>query len=380
MGKLLRVLVIFFLLLSAGALTLGYMLFGKRELLKGRTQKLEKTIIQLGPTLEAASASADRRPEYPARDISPVTSEVIETPELSTFWDTYSNAVEMVDQATLDLNKKRFELMNYYKIDPATQQPARDALQQKITEGEGTMQAVLDDVVAKSAAQLVRLNDTRRQLVATRTELVSVITELNQHKKSLRAALKEIEGLKADVARLTAEVAKLKTRIDELTEEKKTLEDQVAEEKRKVALMEEQIKEKDGEIESQKKEIKRLTGIVGNITQQRPETQPITQDEQEKLAKSIQSGEKGAVVAVDAQWNFVVLQLTDEFLKELLGPDLSKPVPGFELMIKRPGEGGKFVTKVKLVSVRKAERLAIADVLTNWKQMPVEKGDVVFHQ
>ena len=52
MGKLLRVLVFVFLIFSIGALVLGWMLFDKRELLKGRTQKLEAAFVELSATNE----------------------------------------------------------------------------------------------------------------------------------------------------------------------------------------------------------------------------------------------------------------------------------------------------------------------------------------
>ena len=50
-----------------------------------------------------------------------------------------------------------------------------------------------------------------------------------------------------------------------------------------------------------------------------------------------------------------------------------------ELLLRRPGEGGKFVTKLKLVQVRRADKLGIADILTSWQQLPVQKDDVVFY-
>ncbi len=48
MGKLTRVLIVLCLLLSIAALVLGHSLFAKREVLKGRAQKLQTAVIQLG--------------------------------------------------------------------------------------------------------------------------------------------------------------------------------------------------------------------------------------------------------------------------------------------------------------------------------------------
>jgi len=86
MGKFLRVLVILLLLLSIGALWVGCLLFQKRELLKGRTQKLENYIVYLGKTIEEKPAELKEKPEYPSRDVSPLNPEILENPDRSPFW------------------------------------------------------------------------------------------------------------------------------------------------------------------------------------------------------------------------------------------------------------------------------------------------------
>ena len=92
MRKVIGILVIILFLLSIGALILGNQLFGKRELLKGRTQKLEKTIDKLASLIEAdAPVAPEVKPEdFPAKDISPYNkAEVIEKPDPSKFWEKY---------------------------------------------------------------------------------------------------------------------------------------------------------------------------------------------------------------------------------------------------------------------------------------------------
>ena len=79
MGKFLRVLVILIFLLTAASLTLACLLFTKREILKGRAQKLEQGLIELSRTLEAEPPAIPEEPEaYPARDISDCSSEVLD--------------------------------------------------------------------------------------------------------------------------------------------------------------------------------------------------------------------------------------------------------------------------------------------------------------
>lgn len=54
MAKALKIFIILILLLSIGALYLATTLFGKREAMKGRTQKLEAAVTDLGATLSRA--------------------------------------------------------------------------------------------------------------------------------------------------------------------------------------------------------------------------------------------------------------------------------------------------------------------------------------
>ncbi len=78
------------------------------------------------------------------------------------------------------------------------------------------------------------------------------------------------------------------------------------------------------------------------------------------------------------EWNFAVIGLGDQFMEELLS-DESAGIPQVELMIRRPGPTGAFVTKVRLIQVKKEDRLGICDILPDWQQAPVEKGDVAFY-
>jgi hypothetical protein len=173
-------MVIMLFLLSAGALALGTMLFMKRELLKGRTQKLENTIIALGATIESEAAEEKSAASLAARDIAPCTPEELENPDRSTFWQNYKMHLEEGDHPVLDLKKRKYELMSYYKRDAMGKIELAPMSGLKITEGEGTMQLVLDDILKKSEAQLTLLGDTRAELRTVREELVDTIKELNE--------------------------------------------------------------------------------------------------------------------------------------------------------------------------------------------------------
>ena len=74
----------------------------------------------------------------------------------------------------------------------------------------------------------------------------------------------------------------------------------------------------------------------------------------------------------------MVLDLSDAFLSELPGEDVTGPLRGVNLHVKRPGDPEKFVTKVSVSWADKKQKLGVAEILEKWQQMPVKKGDLVF--
>jgi hypothetical protein len=373
MGKLLRILAVLFLVLSVAALTLGVMLFNKRELLKGRTQKLENALIALGSFIESEAPTEQLNPAFPAKDTSDCTAEMIETPNKSEFWKTYPAHLEQQDRPTLDLGARKGELMTYYMRDPITLKIMTDEMGYKVTKGKGTMQYLLDEVIKRAEEQHGRLNATRNQLKLVREELVSTIDELNRRKTDLRSALHETAQLKDEVARLEQEAAALKTQASALEQEVAQAKTDLEAKQQQLDQLNEVVKEKDEKIADQRKQIDALR----NAGTQAPASG--TGLSLDVLRQKIDPGVKGSVAAVNESWSFVVLDLDDAFLRNVLGPDLSGAVPPVELMIKRPDAAGTFVTKVRLMQVKRDQKLGIADVLTDWQQLPVQEGVIVFY-
>jgi outer membrane murein-binding lipoprotein Lpp len=364
MGKFLRVLVVFVFLLSIPALILGIMLFNKRELLKGRTQKLEKSLIGLGFYIEEKDAQPPADPpQYEAKDISPCTPEIPATLDRDEFWKTYPHEMEQVDFPKLDLNKNKIELAQYYKIDLATGDYDLDEFGRRKTDGTGTMQEVLTGVLGRAEKQYNVLIKTRDLLKKVREELIKTITDLNSTKGTLRLRLKDIEDLKATIARLEGEITAQKAKIEELQGNIRSLNDTIAQKDSDIAKLTETKLAHEHEIATLKKQIDDLM----SSTDWRTRT----------LVPLIQPGMKGRVITVDPKWNFVIMELTDEFLKEVLGADLSKPVPPAELLIMRGDKPDQFVAKVRLSQVRVAEKFGVADVLVDWLQAPIKAGDLV---
>ena len=375
MGKLLKVLVVLLLLLSVGALVLGILLFNKREILKGRTQKLERTVIALGTTIEAQIADA-KAGMYPARDLSDCTAQPLDTPERSDFWDRYKSQLEVQDVLKLDLNPKKIQLMQYYQLDPVTLQPARDpATGQKMVSGAGTMQEVLDDVLAKAAAQLARLNETRQQLTDIREELIRVITELNERKATLRLRLREIVDLKDQITRLETRIKQLEGEVEGLKQEKRALEAQVAD----LQGQAEKLNQEKADLEELNKQLKKEIADLRKGVDATKKTDGTGEGVPVQMAK-MERGAKGAVITVNPTWNFVVLKLNDVCLNEVIAEN-GVVLPA-ELFVKRPARDGqeeKFITKVRLIQANRGQKIGVADILTDWQQAPVQDGDIVFH-
>jgi len=377
MGKMLRVLTVFFFLLSAAALTLGILLFQRRELLQGRTKMLEDTMIELASYLEErpAEPSGD---VYPERDISECTPQILVSPELNDFWSTYSSQLEEQGLPPMDLGSRREELKTYYKRHPYTLEIERDDYGNPIIEGKGTMHDLLRETVEKAAAQLNRLNETRQQLTDLRKELVTTIEELNARKGTLRETLAEGVRLNEEITRLSANIDRLNGEVDDLKAVKRDLEEQIDQQKNQIAELRDELKQSEETIAAQREEIKTLRAAKPEITAGRVDFAAVP--------RLVSQGVKGKVVSVDAEWKFVVLELNEQFMAEinelkdyLAKKDLVGSVPAIELMIRRSGPKGKFVTKTRLIQLKSGQNLGVADVLTDWQQLPVEVGDVVFY-
>jgi hypothetical protein len=152
-----------------------------------------------------------------------------------------------------------------------------------------------------------------------------------------------------------------------LKAEKKKLEDEIVQLKADIVKMQETIDQRDETIKQQEKEIKRL--------RERGE-----KDDQSFLMSPWKPspGRKGKVSQVNPEWNFVIVELTEEFIAESEAAGRPDPA-GVELLIKRPGKPDQFVTKIKLMQVNKSRKLAIGDNQASWQQMPIKAGDVLFY-
>ena len=372
MRKLLQILTVVLLVLSAAALVLGIMLFGKRQLLMGRTQSLEKGLMQVAALLETPADPATTPANFTEKDIGEVAAQEVTEPERAAFWKDYPLHLEAADKPLVTV--RREELMNYYKVDPISGKPTKNPATGLFeTEGDNTMAATIKRISDAATYELDQLNKTRHQLAAVREELVKTIEELNDGKQRQRRSLVQITDLNNQIATLEDEKRNLEGQVASLESEKLALEEDVAAKEQTIQTQADDIKLRDETITAQRLQIADLKkGAVNK--------DPNMIGSSEGLVK-MEAGPKGKVVSVNGDWSYVVLQLNDVALAEIdaMRAELAaKNIAGFptiDLFLKR---GDSYISKVRLVQLKRDEKLAIADVLVDWQQAAVETGDIAF--
>jgi hypothetical protein len=108
-------------------------------------------------------------------------------------------------------------------------------------------------------------------------------------------------------------------------------------------------------------------GVEKQLAKTEAELAKYTKDK-EKVVEM--PGLKGEVVAVDSQWNFIVLNVGDK------GGDKGGAKEGGIVMVRR---GDKLIGKAKIITVE-ANR-SVANLLSDWKQgdVAVAPGDSVLY-
>jgi len=242
----------------------------------------------------------------------------------------------------------------------------------------------MDQLFERAKAQQATLNNTRAALAEIRSKLESAISEYNKLKPDARLLKMTEEELKQKITQLGQEketleeqVTKLKSRVEEQTGEITSLKDEVSTAKDET----EAAKEENAALE---KKIKQLQKLMQQMAQQQNQASGTASGGPGGTAvTSLPAGEKGKISAVDNKLMFCVIEFTDEAMKEMLGAERQGALPALKLGIRRKGfkgPAGEFVGKVALRQSVSGKNFVIADILGDWSQAPVEKGDVIFSE
>lgn len=191
-----QIIVIVLLLLAAAALVLGSVLFRQREMLKGRTQKLETAIHQVAGTIEASDGSDVKLAIPPAQ-------------------------------------------LKTYKQTPG---------------GPPPMDISLNQLTLAAQNQLGRLNGVRSDLSDTKATLAKTETDLKTTQTNLANARTEIGALNETVAARNTTISEKEGAIKTLEREKGELTGKVEEQTTKITGLETETNKLSEQVASLKKE------------------------------------------------------------------------------------------------------------------------------
>jgi myosin heavy subunit len=376
MDKALRVLAIIILVLAIVAMVFAQLSFMKRQVLLGRNSMFEEQVIKVAKTIEAADA-----PDVPApdvqKDVAEVTEREVANPERTSVFENYPAKLETQNSATLDYSSdaKKRQLRSFYQLDAEGKYVLSTLDGKPKTDGPGTMAEILAEMLNRSIAQKAVLEKTRSELTKSRELVTALVTEQNKMKADWRVTKRELKDSRDECEKLKEEKAALEAQVAKLTAEKKELAAELADVKAEIEKKDIEItdfKERYAQLEQKYKD------LIKNTRPGRQETGPGAGD---IGVSQLTAGVKGKVVDANDEYKFVIIEFTDDAMVEMMGPERANPLPQLEMNVRRTGRqsaSGEFVTRVRIRQAVRGKNLVVADILTDWQQVPVEKADVVF--
>ncbi len=386
MNKLLHAIVYVILVVAVAALVFEKSLFDKRSLLGDRNRLMEDYIVKLARTIEKADAPRPMSVPEAKKDVSPIEARQVDTPEMENVLEEYPAQLEAQNLETFswDNSVTRLQLRQLYFLGPDGQ-PVPDAANynKPMTKGKGTMAELMDQLFERAKAQQATLNTTRAALAEVRGKLETMVSEYNKLKPDARTLRMTEDELKQKINQLGQEkqtleeqVAKLKSRVEEQAGEVTSVKDELATAKDDADVLKEENSALD-------KKVKQLQKLMQQMAQQQNQSSGAAGGLGGTSVTSLPAGDKGKVIAVDNKLMFCVIAFTDDAMKEMLGSERQGMLPALTLCVRRvglKGTAGEFVGKVALRQSVSGKNYVIADILGDWVQAAVEKGDVIFSE
>lgn len=379
MDKVLRVLVILILILSGVSLFFATQLFQKRELLTKRNNLLEEQFVRLGRTIEAETPAATDAPTI-MKDVSEVSDRELDNPERLSVLEGYPMALEQANLPTLDYSNvdKRIQLKRFYAVDAEGNYELDPVDHRPRSRGPGTMQELMDEILDRAQKQQASLNQTRSELTKMRENVTTAVDEINKLKSDGRVTKVELTEERGKVANLTEEKFELETQVAKLNAEKRELNAEIANLQDEVETLNEDNLALTEDLSKSKEYAKQLEERLKTGTGPRS-----TGTAGDMLAFEFTpptAGVKGKILEVNDELKFAVVELNEDAMLELLGPERANPLPQLEMNVKRSSSAvaDSFVTRIKLRQAVRGKNLIVADILNDWQQEPVAKNDVVY--
>ena len=378
MNKALHALVYVTLVVAAAALFFEIQLDGKRELLKDRNRQLEDYIVKISNTIEKSDAAKPASLPEARKDVSAVEAKLVDSPETENVLEDYPVQLEEANLDTLKWDdKERIQLRQLYKLDgEGNKIPDAANPGDFVKKGAGTAQELLDQLFERAKAQQAKLNTTRAELANARTKLEALVNDYNklkpegrQDKVTIEEKKAQIEELEQAKAAVEEQLTKTKSQIDDLNAEIKSLKDERDTAKDETEAVKEDLAKTQKLVDQLKKLLQNQPARQQTVASGAVNVAPLT------------VGNKGKIVEVNSKLMFAVIEFDEDAMKELLGPERQNALPQLEMGIRRTGfqgPAGEYVGRLRLRQSVAGKNFVIADLLGDWLQTEVKKGDVVF--
>lgn len=383
MNKALHLVVYLILIAAVAALVFEKSLFDKRALLGDRNRMLEDYIVKIANTIEKADAPRSMVAPEAKKDISPIEARQIDSPEMSNLLEEYNAQLESGNLETFkwDTSQVRLQLRQLYYLENGQTVPDVANYNKPMTKGKGTMAELLDQLLERAKAQQASLNTTRSALADLRGKFEAEVSDYNKLKPEVRAAKVNEDELKQKVSQVSQEkmvleeqLTKLKSRVEEQSGEITSLKDEVSTAKDETAVAKE-------ECAALEKKVQQLQKLMQQMAQQQSQSAGAPVAGGASAVTSLPAGNKGKVADVNNKLMFCVIEFSDEAMDQMIGSARKNALPALTLGVLRKGfkgAAGEFVGKVRLRQSVAGKNFVIADILGDWSQAPMEKGDVIF--
>ncbi|MBR3922347.1 MAG: hypothetical protein IKJ45_04485 [Kiritimatiellae bacterium] len=383
MNKALHLVVYLILIAAVAALVFEKSLFDKRALLGDRNRMLEDYIVKIANTIEKADAPRLMVAPEAKKDISPIEARQIDSPEMSNLLEEYNAQLESANLETFkwDTSQVRLQLRQLYYLENGQTVPDVANYNKPMTKGKGTMAELLDQLLERAKAQQASLNTTRSALADLRGKFEAEVSDYNKLKPEVRAAKVNEDELKQKVSQVSQEkmvleeqLTKLKSRVEEQSGEITSLKDEVSTAKDETAVAKE-------ECAALEKKVQQLQKLMQQMAQQQSQSAGAPVAGGASAVTSLPAGNKGKVADVNNKLMFCVIEFSDEAMDQMIGSARKNALPALTLGVLRKGfkgAAGEFVGKVRLRQSVAGKNFVIADILGDWSQAPMEKGDVIF--
>ena len=163
-------------------------------------------------------------------------------------------------------------------------------------------------------------------------------------------AKKDIKAKEGTIAEQKADIEKKTESIGQLTEQKDALQEKTEKQAGELTKLNEKITDRESQLDAAKRYVEKLERQLEGITS----------------TNALPSGLQGQVLYVNTKWNFVVMDILPE----------SEIMPTTDLTVQR---NDKLVGKIHVTEVMRHQKFAVGEVLSDWQQMPIAKGDYVFY-